>query len=289
MKQSFAEWLIGLVGQWLNKESGPKKAYLTDYESLSYEIRPGDVLLIEGTNRISRVIRKITHSPWTHAALFIGRLHDIDNPGMRERVQKHYGGPPNTQLLIESMMGKGTIITPLSHYKEHHARICRPQGLSRKDAQDIIGYSIGRLGCKYSLRHIFDLRRFLVPYGLMPRRWRSSLFSRNALKPTEDICSSMIAHAFGAVRFPILPILKQDDQQKLKIIQRNPRIFVPSDFDYSPYFNIIKYPLFSLQGQSAYKDLPWKKGTVGVGDEEMPYKFDNEGCDIDEDKKDKKD
>ncbi len=121
---------------------------------------------------------------------------------------------------------------------------------------------MGRLGRKYDLRHIFDLARFLFPWGLFPRRWRSTLFQHNALKPTEDICSSMIADAFHSVDFPILPLVKKDEEDNLELIQRNPRLFTPSDFDYSPYFNVIKYPIFKLGKDYTSHQLPWNRDEI---------------------------
>ena len=43
------------------------------------------------------------------------------------------------------------------------------------------------------------------------------------------------------------------------LYQRNFRLYTPSDFDYSPYFEIIKYPIFELSEQSMYRDLPWSE------------------------------
>jgi len=158
------------------------------------------------------------------------------------------------------MLGSGTSVNILSHYKNDHIRICRPLGLTHDDAQRVINFAIERLGRTYSLRHIFDLARFMVPWSLLPRRWRSSLFSHHALKPTEEICSSMLAEAFASVKFPIVPIVKYDKKKGLELIQRNPRLYTPSDFDYSPYFAIIKYPIFSVAGHAPYRNLPWKEG-----------------------------
>lgn len=261
MKRSITDWLISKTGGWLSKGAVPFNSYLVDFESLSYEIRPADVLLIEGHNRISTIIRQVTYSPWTHAALYIGRLHDIDDPELRKKVEAHYHGSHGDQLVIETLLGKGTIVSPLKRYQNHHIRICRPQGLSRMDAQKVIGYAITHLGRRYNVRHILDLARFLFPYGILPRRWRSTLFLHNALQPTEDICSSLIAEAFLSVDFPVLPVIREGKEKSLEIIQRNPKIYIPSDFDYSPYFSIIKYPYINLN-QVGYYSLPWEKGKL---------------------------
>jgi len=64
---------------WLNYEPPSDEVMPYDFNRLKYEIRPGDVLLIEGRSRVSQVIRTLTQSPWTHAALYIGRLNDIED------------------------------------------------------------------------------------------------------------------------------------------------------------------------------------------------------------------
>lgn len=269
MKFVLSDWISKKVGYWLTKNSPPKRAYLCDFDRIKYELRLGDVLLIEGRNQISRFIQKVTQSPWSHAALYVGRLYDIDKPDSRKQIRSHFGGSSDSQLLIESLAGKGTIITTLSHYRHDHVRICRPQGLSRQDAQHVIAYAAARLGGKYHTRHVIDLARFLLPWGYFSR-WHSILFDCKNCKTspsTYDICSSMIADAFHSVKFPILPIVKNDDDNGLELIQRNSRLYTPSDFDYSPYFDIIKYPFFSLSQQPPYHHLPWKEGTISIDDQ----------------------
>lgn len=270
MNFSIADWLVGKLSQWLIKNYPPRRAYLCDFDRIRYEIRPGDVLLMEGRNRVSSIIKKITQSPWSHSALYIGRLYDIDDPALRKKIREYFAGPSDSQLVIESILGKGTIITSLAYYRHDHIRICRPQGLSRKDAQHVIGYSISRLGGEYHIRHVFDLARFLLPWGYF-RRWNSILFNPESSQAIRDICSSMIAEAFHSVKFPILPIVKHDNENGIELIQRHPRLYTPSDFDYSPYFNIIKYPFFTLSEQPPYHHLPWKEDAISIDDEEDIY------------------
>jgi hypothetical protein len=41
--------------------------------------------------------------------------------------------------------------------------------------------------------------------------------------------------------------------------QRNARFCVPRDFDYSPYFEIIKYPYIDyITDKKGYRKLPWQ-------------------------------
>lgn len=257
MAASLTDRVIHSVTKWLIQEAPPQEFPLCDFERLCHEIRPCDVLLIEGRSQVSDVIRAITTSPWTHAALYIGRLYDIENPVLRERVKQFYHEDESSQLVIESVLGKGTVITPVTHYKQDHIRICRPKGISRKDTQRVIGYAIGRLGFDYDVRQILDLARLLFPWRLLPRHWRSTLFAHNAGKATRMICSTLIAEAFESVKFPVLPLVKKNEQTGIELIPRNPRLYTPSNFDYSPYFEIIKYPMFQLHTQEDYQNLPW--------------------------------
>jgi hypothetical protein len=256
-------WLGRHISDWLVRERPASSSPLCDFNRLSYEIRPGDVLLVEGRSRVSDVIKMISQSPWSHAALYIGRFHDIEDPAHREYVLRHYDANPDEQLLIEAILGKGTIVTPLSEYHEDHLRICRPRGLSPEHVQHVGNYAIESLGTEYDVRQLLDLARFIFPYGTLPRRWRSSLFDHNAGMPTHTVCSTMIAQAFMSVRFPILPVIEETQQGDMRLYQRNPRRFTPRDFDYSPYFDIIKYPYLNLDNTTLYQQLPWNNdGTI---------------------------
>lgn len=260
-----------LLVNWVTHEDTPNDFPLCDFERIRYEVRPCDVLLIEGRSRVSEVIKHITHSPWSHAGLYIGRLHDIDNLRLRNRLSDFFKGEPNEQLIIEGYVGQGTVVNPMSEYINDHIRICRPRGLSRLDAQQVIEYSIQQLGKDYDVRQIWDLMRYLFPWMILPRRWRSSIFEYTAGDTTRTICSTMIAQAFTTVNFPILPLVKQHEETGIELINRNPKLYTPKDFDYSPYFDIIKYPFVAFADHGAYHDLPWNKKGLIHNDKEGLY------------------
>lgn len=247
--------------RWLTAEPPSTETLPFDFGRLKYEIRPGDVLLIEGRSRVSNIIRTITQSPWTHAALYIGRLHDIEDYNLRKQVVHHLGKRENVRLIVEGLLGHGTIVTPLTHYKDQHIRICRPIDLSPEDAQLVIAYTINSLGRRYSMRHLLDLARFLLPWSILPRRWGSTLFRTPTGEPESGICSSLLAEAFSSVKFPILPFIKQDEIG-VEMIQRNIHLYTPKDFDYSPYFEIIKYPALTTEQIPYYRRLPWAEGAI---------------------------
>ena len=261
------KWLFEKISQFYAKETKDiKRSYLCDFGRICHEVIPGDVLLVEGTNRISRHIKWITQSPWTHAALYIGRIHSIEDEKTRALVEKYYQGKASDQLLIDTIVGQGTFIRPLTEYQRHHLRICRPTGISQQDAQKVINFAASHLGRAYNTRQFIDLARFvLANRWFIPKRWRSSLFKHKPPSDTaKDICSSLIADAFNAIKFPILPYVRPtDNKQGIEYIRRNTKLYTPADFDYSPYFSIIKYPFYRYTDQeSPYQYLPWREDLV---------------------------
>lgn len=259
-------WLV----HWLTYEKANQQVPLSDFDRLRYELRPGDVVLVEGRSKVADIIKMVTQSAWTHSILYVGRLHDIDDPELREHIQTYYGGDPHDDhMIIESMLGQGTLADNLNKYRGEHLRICRPNGLTRGDAQKVIEYAIRQLGTDYNVRQVLDLARFMFPYGILPRRWRSTLFEHNAGRPTRTVCSTMMAEAFAQVQFPIRPVLHQDDDGNIRMFRRNEKLVTPPDFDYSPYFNVIKYPLLDLDELGVYRKLPWDRDGVhcdSIGD-----------------------
>jgi len=265
-KTWLAEKLIKLLAWDRELPSTP----FCDFERTRFEIRPCDILLVEGRSRISDVIKTITLSRWTHAALSIGRLNDIEDLEIRDVVRQYYPGNPDDHLLIEALIESGTVISPLTKYQYHNLRICRPRDLAPQDAQRVVNFAAHYVGKGYNTRQLLDLARFLLPYGIVPKRWRSSLFERKAGDSTRTICSTMLAEAFASVQFPVLPFVQSMNGGKFRWFKRNSSLFIPSDFDYSPYFEIIKYP-FLGDDLAIYRRLPWDKTGVIYNDENEIY------------------
>nr|CRH04919.1 conserved protein of unknown function [Candidatus Magnetococcus massalia] len=247
-------WRRRLI-DYLMAEGQPDKSGVSNYDRMQRELQPSDVILVEGRSRIAEVIKTITKSTWSHAALYIGRLGDLKDAALRRQVAAHYEGDPEEPLLVEAVLGKGTVVTPLRAYRNDHLRICRPHGLNARDRDRVILHAIARLGFDYDVRQILDLGRFLLPYGVIPRRWRSTLFDHQAGEVARTVCSSMLAEAFSTVNYPILPVIRKDERGELKLFRRNLRLTMPRDFDLSPYFAVIKYPL--LGEAEGYRVLPW--------------------------------
>ena len=263
MLQSFVS---GPFARWLSTPRRPREYPLSHFDRIRQEVKPCDVLLVEGRSRIAEAVKAVTQSPWSHAALYLGRLHDVEDEDARTALAVHVGDrSPSEQFVIESQLGLGTVVRPLKVYQDDHLRICRPAGLSLTDAQTILAYAISRLSLPYDLRQIFDLARFLLPWSFLPRRWRSSLFRTAPGNPTRTVCSTMIAEAFNAVQFPILPLAQTDEGGQVRLFRRNPKLCTPSDFDHSPYFEIIKYAFMDFGHYANYRLLPWSEADVLEG------------------------
>ena len=64
-----------MIARYLEKPvSGYEPFTPSDPNALAASLRPGDVLLVEGNNHISGVIKYLTQSTWSHAALYVGPL-----------------------------------------------------------------------------------------------------------------------------------------------------------------------------------------------------------------------
>lgn len=220
-----------LIARYLQKESPGYEPFTpSDPERLRGIIAPGDVLLIEGNSRIAGIIKYLTQSTWSHAALYVGPIEGAAEPD----------GEPH--VLIEAEIGDGVGTAPLSKYYAFHTRICRPVGLSYEDRITVCRYAINRVGFGYDTKNILDLARYLVPLPV-PQRFRRRMIALGSGDPTKMICSTLIAQAFGAVRYPILPRVTRagSRQARREILHiRDSSLYMPRDFDISPYFDVVK-------------------------------------------------
>jgi hypothetical protein len=276
MKRKALNWLSDRLAKVLTKDRQVLDVPPCDFARYRFEMRLCDVILVEGRTRISDVIKTITLSCWTHSAIYIGRLSDIEDRELRRLARSYYPGSPDEHLIIESLLGHGTIISPLSKYQYDNIRICRPKDLSPYDAQKVIETAIGYLGTRYDTRQLLDLARFMFPYGVLPRRWRSSLFRHRAGESTRTICSTMIVKSFASAHYPILPVIQRTKDNKLRWYKRNANLITPRDFDYSPFFEIIKFPYMG-DDMCIYRNLPWDKDGVVYNDETECMSQDSKG------------
>src|SRR5260370_981129 len=87
-------------------------------------------------------------------------------------------------------------------------RICRPVGLSDEERRTVTGFAIARLGHRYDLKNVVDLARYLLPTPPVPTQLRRRMIAFGSGDPTRAICSTLIAEAFQAVHYPVLPAVE---------------------------------------------------------------------------------
>jgi len=245
MGARFFDFVGQRIVRYLEQPSPGYEPYTpSDIHALERTLMPGDVLLVEGNSRLSGVIKYLTQSTWSHAALYVGDV-------MGKKTET---GEPH--VLIEVLLGEGAISAPLSKYAIFHTRICRPVGLTERDRGKVCRYMLDRLGYEYDVKNIVDLIRYLVPLPV-PQRWRRRMISLGSGVPTKAICSTMIAQAFESVRYPILPrieLIESKETRREVLHIRHYSLYMPRDFDISPYFSIVK-PTIEIGFN--YRKLRW--------------------------------
>lgn len=256
--QRLRRWIITECTRLLTK---PLAVYTqrvpNNVTKLRKTLRKGDVLLVEGDQRISQVIRYLTQSSWSHSALYVGD-ELLGRDPLRAAALRQQFGDDAEHLVIEAEAGPGVVASPLGKYVRHNIRICRPQGLRREDVSAVLNHAIGQLGRQYDVRHILALLRFFFPVSLVPQRWRrAALTFRTTPVGGALICSTLIADAFTNVGYPILADALPDDAppprrrwprwlgDRTRPVARfrrpNTALITPRDFDLSPYFAVVKF------------------------------------------------
>jgi hypothetical protein len=227
-----------IAGYLAQERPGGQYVATCDPELLKETLKPGDVLLVEGSSRFSSAIKYITQSTWSHSAIYVGDCA-LEADG-EEKAE-----------LIEADVVEGVRAVPVSQYRNFHTRICRPVGITADELVDLKQFLIDRLGYQYDLKNIFDLARFFLHPPPVPTKWRRQLLALGSGDPTRAICSSLIAMAFQSVKYPILPERLQsckdeeseEESRELYHI-RHHSLFAPRDFDVSPYFEIVKPTIY---------------------------------------------
>src|SRR6516165_3193157 len=84
-----------------------------DMANLKRHIRKGDVLLVEGNERISECVKYLTQSSWSHSALYVGDEPLRRNPEIARRLIEKFGDHDARHLLVEALVERGVVLTPL--------------------------------------------------------------------------------------------------------------------------------------------------------------------------------
>jgi hypothetical protein len=276
--------LYNLIARHLTK---PRKSYrqvvANDIPNLKRHLRKGDIILIDGDQRVSEVIKYLSQSSWSHAAIYVG--NELAARDDRDRALLHGVDASEVNHMIVEALMDGVVASPLSKYASFNIRVCRPRNLRAVDTQQIMDEILGQLGYHYDVKHIVDLARYLFPVSLIPRRFRRKALQLGSGLTREVICSTMIARAFHNVGFPILPEVMPDhdapapwytrtrDRVLLRkrfhpgiFRQQSPELVTPRDFDLSPYFEVLKINLPD-HASFDYRRIRWEPvGNLLAGD-----------------------
>ena len=279
-----AGWLrtkvFDMAARALTKPRGQYTLLLpNDFDSLLRALRPGDVILVDGDQRISEVIKYLTQSTWSHSVLYVGEEIVHRFPGQREALVATHGRDAR-HMIVEALM-EGVVASPLAKYARFNLRICRPTSLRRDDLQRVLNEVLAQLGVKYDVKNVVDLARYFFPVSLIPRRFRRRALQFGSGLPTQVICSSLIGRAFQNVGYPILPtttpapgparprrlldrLFYRTPPPYPALFRRQiPSIITPRDFDLSPYFEVIKFnPVEAARFD--YRRIRWDDGEVKV-------------------------
>jgi hypothetical protein len=232
-------WVSGKLGsalaKYLDQPTSRYQAYsIQPTRTLGQVLKPGDVLLVEGNKRISTIIKYLTQSTWSHAALYVGDALGRPSDGSEPKV------------LIEADIQGGVIASPLSNYENFNTRICRPAGLNDDERKKVVEFMIGNLGIGYDFKNVVDFMRYLMP---VPVRWRRQMLTLGSNSSTRVICSTLIARAFHSVQYPIIPVSLGQTVYAYErgrftseeiLDRRHHSLHTPRDFDLSPYFQVVK-------------------------------------------------
>ena len=248
-----------------------------DLANLKRHIRKGDVVLVDGNQRISLVIKYLTQSSWSHVVVYVGDEVLRRQPERASELRARFGDEAE-HLIVEALM-EGVVLSPLSKYIDLNIRVCRPYNLRKEDRLRVLDEILSHVGHRYDVQNIVDLARYFFPVSLIPRRFRRRALAFGSGESTEVICSSMIADAFHVVGFPGLPRVEPDPNASSppsfldrllgrrpnrvdRYFQRHPTLVTPRDFDLSPYFEIVKFN-FIEEMKFDYRKILWASDSRG--------------------------
>ena len=192
-------------------------AATADARSFAGLLDPGDVLLSDGNTRVAALVKRITQSTWSHVSMYVDPLEE----------------GPDPPCIVEADVAAGVRSIRLSELKALQVRVLRPIGLNDMDRRRLANWVVSRVGDEYDLAHAWVLGRNLLRLPL-PTRLRSSP-NTTANSAKRFICSSLLAHAFALVGYPILPVQMQVGPTGT-VDHRN---LTPGDFEHASVFNAV--------------------------------------------------
>lgn len=280
------DWMLHALSDFLQKPVGhyEQRGY-NDFERLKEVSRKGDVLLVEGDQRVSAIIKLLTHSSWSHAALYIGD-ELLRRDDTREHALERFGDE-SAHMVVEAL-ADGVVASPLSKYIDFNVRVARPHRLHPSDIEKLLNDAIESIGWRYDVRNIIDLAGHLLRSALRPHTKLRPRLRLGSEASTEVICTSLLGRLFHNVRFPVLPSVTFPDGAASKLRpsrrsigawlrrerksysgrfrRRHPTLLTPRDFDLSPYFEVVKFNF--IEGRHFdYHRIEWEDDPASDADD----------------------
>jgi len=144
-------------------------------DNLKRILQCGDILLVEGNKLISRVVMAVTHSTWSHSALYIGNGE-----------------------MIDPLPSTGTVISKVDVLRNLNIRVCRPMDLPEDQRVKVCTFAMSHLGRRYDHLNISNI---LFSYF---RRNRDHTQFLGDISQSSEVCSGLIAEAYNQIGFTIL-------------------------------------------------------------------------------------
>lgn len=276
MRLRLRDWLTGRITRFLTHPVGRyEQRYHNDLQLLKRHIRKGDVLLVEGDQRVSAIIKYLTHSSWSHAALYVGDELVRRGGALRDLAVEHFGEEAD-HLVVEALV-EGVVAAPLAKYVDHNVRVCRPHRLRSAHLRSILDESVAAIGWRYDLRNVVELAAHLVGLSLLPVRFRDRVLRSGRGPANTAICTSLLGGLFHHVGFPVLPsithpaspgaparsrrglfrVLGRRREPYAGVYRRRPpQMLMPRDFDLSPFFEVVKFNVVA-EGRFDYERIEW--------------------------------
>ena len=205
----------------------PLKHCITDPSAdsrfLDAVLNRGDVLFTEGNTRAAVLVKRLTRSRRSHVSVYVGPLDD----------------GPNPLCVVEADIAAGVRPIRLSDIQARRLVVLRPTPLTDTDRQRLAEWVMARIGSDYDLAHAARLRRNALR-SLVPR-WFHSVRQTTAFTTTRFSCSSLLAHAFASIGYPLLV----DDTRFARTVAGESNI-VLRDFERATMFAIIRPSPLSL-------------------------------------------
>jgi len=269
-------WVRARIVRFMTKSVAHYHHYgHNDFEALRKHIRKGDVLLVEGDQRVSVVIKYLTQSSWSHAALYVGD-ELVRRGGELAAFALESFGDDAHDLIVEALYD-GVVASPLDKYVDFNVRLCRPHQLRAEHLRIILDDAIETIDWRYDLRNMLDLAVRLPLESLLPGRFPLEDHRLGSGVESTVICTSLLGRLFRKVRFPVLPTVSFPEKEQAPFAlkrrfglfprrrrrrapgvyrSRHPTLITPRDFDVSPYFDIVKFNAIGNRGFD-YVDIRW--------------------------------